>query len=137
MPILISLLFIILSGCQSNQRRLDEFGAIEMGMRKRDVLDVAGNPRFTNRKKDIDRWFYYLVPEEPQSIRVVHFKNNQVIYKGHRQEAQLSVEEIESVNKPRVKPYIRSLSDDELKELIKKDMRKEKKKKPKPRYEDI
>lgn len=106
-------------------------------MRKRDVLDLAGNPRFTDRKKGIDRWYYYLEPERPSSIREVHFRDNIVIYKGKRIQPDLTVEEEEAVRAPKPKPYIKSMSDEELKGLIKKELKKEKKKKKKPRYEKI
>ena len=140
MPILISLLLTLLVGCQSSHRRQNEFNSIEMGMRKRDVLNIAGNPRHTDRKSGTDRWYYYLIQDDPESQRVIHFKNSKVIYKGQRTEPRLTAEEADSIKAPRdtkIQPYIRSLSDKELKDLIKKDLRKKTKKKIKPRFEEI
>ena len=140
MPFAFLIFIIIFGGCQANQKRLDDYNNIELGMRKRDVLDVAGNPRFTDRRDSVDRWYYYLVPEDPKSVRVVHFKENIVIYKGEHVEPSLTAAEADALKEPEPPAYIRTLSDEELKEMIKKDIRKEKKKKkekPQSNFEKI
>lgn len=140
MPFVILFFAVIFAGCTTSEKRLNDYNNIEIGMRKRDVLDAAGNPRFTDRRDSVDRWYYYLVPEEPSSMKVVHFKDNIVIYKGDHVEPSLTAKDADRLKEPEPPPYIRTMSDEELKEVIKKDIRRDKKKKqekPEPTFEKI
>ncbi|MCJ8275452.1 MAG: hypothetical protein HRT44_12665, partial [Bdellovibrionales bacterium] len=51
--LLISTLLIFNISCSAKKRRVDNYEDISIGMRKRDVLDTAGNPRFTDRRDGI------------------------------------------------------------------------------------
>ena len=134
--ILSALILLVLLGCNSAEKRKMEFEKIELGMIKSEVLEVAGPPFWSDRSNGMDRWIYYMEPDTKQIEKVVYFKEGRVFQKGVRQKPTLTAEEMEEVKKPRVKstnvkPYERKYSDDELKKIIKKEIKKQKPKKSK------
>lgn len=128
-------------GCQSRQPS-QLFEQLALGMLKGDVLETLGSPVRSTRKNSIDKWYYYMEPENPKSLKVLHFKNSRLAYKGDPIKPLLTAEEMEEIkkqykrqgqgNKP--KPFKRSVSDKQLKEMIKKEMKSENKK---SRFEEL
>ena len=124
--LLIGLCLLIVS-CSSRDKRQEEFKNIEIGMVKSEVLDVAGPPYWSDRKNNEDRWIYYMDPEDKDTERIVYLKNNKVVRKGLRELPLLSAEEMEAIKKerPDLKPHKPSVSEEELREIIKKEIEKE------------
>ncbi len=125
--------FFFLVSCNLIETRKQEFRNIKKNMTKSQVLGVAGSPHWSDRKGDHDRWFYYIDPHDRNTERVVYFKNNKVIKKGYRKKPSEGPKLLK-------KDSVRSGSDEpipseeELRELIKKEIRK----KSKPvKYEKI
>ncbi|MCB0377349.1 MAG: outer membrane protein assembly factor BamE [Bdellovibrionales bacterium] len=131
------LILLVLAGCQTHLNRKESFAQIETQMHKSDVLSIIGDPDFTDRKDSVDRWHYYMIPNQRGERMEVHFRKGKVIYKGEAIPPQLTPEEAESINKPQLKPYERTVSDEELEKIIKEDLRKERKGKKPSTYEDI
>ena len=104
---------------------------IEIGMSKSEVLDVAGPPHWSDRYDGYDRWTYYMNPIRKQQEKIVYFRQGLVIQKGLKEKPLLTAEEMEEIKKPRVKtkPYQRKYSDEQLRGLIKQEIRKESQKK--------
>lgn len=138
--ILLAFCFIFV-GCQSRQPA-QAFGRLKLGLLKGDVLAIMGSPARSTRKKGIDRWYYYMEPENPNSLKVLHFDQSRLIYKGDPIKPLLTAEEMEEIKKQynhqgqgkKPKPFKRSVSDKALKEMIKKEMKSEKKK---SRFEEL
>ena len=138
--LLIGLSLLVFIGCSSAEKRAQEFNNIEMGMSKSKVLEVAGPPHWSDRQAGMDRWIYYLKPEQRQTERVVYFRHGQVFQKGQRIKPLLSADELDQVNTPRapkVKKFKPSMSEAQVREAIKKEMRKQKKKKKTHKFESI
>lgn len=138
---LLILLLLVSAGCASvKEKRVQEYEAIEIGMVKSQVIDLAGPPYWSDRKDGQDRWIYYMEPEDKSTERIVYFEDNKVVAKGLRKKPFLSADEMEEVKKDRPKKviYKQKVSDKELRRIIKKDIEKaEKKKKKKENYEPI
>ncbi len=138
--LLTSLLFVF-SACSVTNNRKAEFAAIEMGMVKSEVLEVAGPPHWSDRWKGHDRWIYYMVPEDRQTERVVYFRGGKVVLTGERIKPLLTAEEMDSLKEPRLKESTKnfqpSMNEEELRKAIKKEIEKEDKKKPKPKFEKL
>lgn len=111
-----------------------------MGMQKSEVMSVAGPPSWSNRVRSVDRWFYYMVPGDRQTVRVVYFRNGKVFRKGLRDKPALTAEEAEALKHPAPKdqkPFQPSLSEDELRQEIKKEIRKQESKSKKRKLETL
>jgi outer membrane protein assembly factor BamE (lipoprotein component of BamABCDE complex) len=112
-----------------------------MGMVKSEVLAVAGSPHWSDRWNNHDRWIYYMKPEDKQTERIVYFKKGRVVLTGERIKPALTAEEMDGLKKPKPTPQARdfepSLSEDELRKVIKKEIRKQNKTKEKPQFETI
>lgn len=119
------------TACSSKDKIQKEFNAIEIDMVKSEVLEVAGPPYWSDRKDGQDRWIYYLKPEDKSTERVVYFEDNKVVAKGLKKKARLSAEEMESIkaDRPPKVIYKRKVSDEQLRNIIKKEVQKEEKKK--------
>lgn len=126
---------LVITSCNSVGRRTQEFEKIELGMVKSEVLDVAGPPFWSDRYEGMDRWIYYMEPNTKQIEKVVYFKEGQVFQKGYREKPTLSAEEMEEIKKPRVKTstdektFTPKYSDEELRQIIKKEINKQQPKK--------
>ena len=134
------ILIFMASACSSSQWRQQEFSDIRMGMKKSEVIEVAGPPHWSDRYRGLDRWAYYLEPGDRQTERVVYFKDGKVLQKGERNKPLLSAEEADSIKEPRPakqKPFKPSMTEDQLRKEIKKEIKKAKKTKKKPRYESL
>ncbi len=139
--LIIILVFALVACASPNERRLEDFEAIKTGMIKADVLEVAGPPHWSDRWQDHDRWMYYMVPDDRQTERVVYFKNGKVVLTGERIKPLLSAEEMDELKKPRSsqknKDFKPSMSEDELRKAIKKEIEKQNKGKKKPKFETL
>ncbi len=114
-----------------------EFEAIELGMAKTDVIALAGAPSWSDRKEDQDRWFYYLVPDDRETERVVYFENGKVVEKGLRRKPLLSPEELDSLNKSDKEISFKPrYTQDQLRQLLKEEAEKAKPKR-KEKFEKI
>lgn len=133
LPLLLSL------SCSVTTQRQKNFAAIQVGMLKSEVLDIAGTPYWSDRKKNQDRWFYYINPEDKDTERVVYFRHNKVIQKGLRQKSLLTAEEMEQVKVEPTQPksHQPSISDQELRQMIRKEIKKQDKKKKNDNFEKI
>lgn len=118
--------------CSQSQRKQDEFSKIEMGMVKSEVLEVAGPPHWSDRKQEMDRWFYYMKPEDRQTERVVYFKDGKVFLKGLKKQPLLTAEEAEELKKPRQKKSTTEFkpryNEAQLRKAVKKEVDKKSKK---------
>ena len=107
---------LFLTSCQAFQSYEERFANIKIGMVKSEVIDVAGPPRWSDRKKGQDRWIYFINAEDHNTERVVYFENGKVIKKGLREKPAISAEDMDRVNEGKqtdikVKPR---MSDEEL-----------------------
>ena len=135
-------LFIVL-GCQSKPPVKQAFQELKLGALKGDVLETMGSPVRSTRKKGVDRWYYYLTPEASKSIRVLHFKKGVLVYKGEPVKPLLTADEMEEIKQQykhqgqgkKIKPFKRSVSDKQLKKIIKKEIKGESKKNS--RFEEL
>jgi outer membrane protein assembly factor BamE (lipoprotein component of BamABCDE complex) len=122
---LISVCFLLIS-CQLFTSREEEFGQVEIGMSKAQVIETLGSPSWSDRKNEEDRWIYFLDPHDRNSERIVYFQNNLVVRKGLRDEPALSAEERDSLKEPRPVNYqIQPRGKDELRKSIKKEVEKQ------------
>ena len=111
-----------------------------MGMSKSKVLEVAGPPHWSDRHAGMDRWIYYMKPEDKQTEKVVYFRQGQVFQKGQRIKPVLTADEMDEINQPKpptLKKFKPSMSESQVREAIKKEMRKQKKKKKNHKFESI
>ena len=103
-------------------------------MQKADVLELMGSPVSTSRKYGADRWYYYIKPGNKKSKRVLYFDEGFLIYRGRIIPPPISAEEADMLKEPKQKAEPmgstrRSMTDEELRALIKKEIRKKKRKK--------
>ena len=139
-PLTLVLSLLLLSACTSGKKRQQEFESIQIGMVKSEVLEVAGPPHWSDRSGELDRWIYYMKPEDKQTERIIYFRRGKVFQKGLRKKPALTAEEMEQVKQPRViyKASKPSLSKSQLREVLKKEVeQKTPKKKKKTVYEKI
>jgi len=126
MGFLFAVFFFFLVSCNFIEIREQEFKSIKKGMTKSQVLGMAGSPHWSDRKSGRDRWFYYMNPHDRNTERVVYFKNNKVVEKGYRKKPSEKPELLK-------KDSVRSNSDksvpseEELREIIKEEIRKKSK----------
>lgn len=127
-------ILIFLTSCQTPEQRLSrQFKAVELGMTKSQVLEVAGPPHWSDHNKGLDRWFYYMEPEARQSEQIVFFKQGKVSGKGQREKPTFTAEEEEQIKAPRppkvdFKP---TYTEKQMRALIKKEIEKKEGKKKK------
>ena len=121
--------FLFPVSCSLTEIRQQEFKNIKKGMTKSEVLGVAGDPHWSDRKNGKDRWFYYIDPHNRRTEKVVYFKKNRVIGKGYRN--QPSPEETDSKLPGKSSGHPGSKepipSEQELRELIKEEIKKKSK----------
>ncbi len=133
----ILIIFISTVRCVSDyEQRKAEFDAVEIGMVKSEVLDIAGPPHWSDHKHDHDRWIYYMKPEGRQSEKIIYFRKGVVVRKGLREKPVLTPEEMDEIKKPKPikpKPFTPTYTKEELRKVIKKAVDEEEKRKPKDR----
>ena len=118
---------LLLASCQLWTTRQDEFNQVQIGMTKPEVIEVLGSPSWSDRKEGEDRWIYFLDPQDRSSERLVYFKEGIVSRKGLRDKPTLTAEEMEAIKKDRPKTYTHqpSVSENELRKIIKKEIEKQ------------
>ena len=136
MSVWLTLFFCVLAGCNLVEIREREFGNIEKGMTKSEVLGVAGSPHWSDRKRGQDRWFYRINPHDRETERIVYFENNKVVGKGHRKNLSPDDKEKPKAGSTHSKPHKPSVSEEELRRLIKEEIKKKSKSKTK-KFEKI
>lgn len=134
-------LLLILNNCSTQQKRVEEFEAIRIGMLKSEVLHTAGAPHWSDRYHDLDRWIYYLKPKDRQTERVVYFRNGKVVLKGERIKPTLTAEEAEAIKQPKppttTSSFKPSMTEEEVRAAIKKEIKKKEGKKKQPHFEEL
>jgi outer membrane protein assembly factor BamE (lipoprotein component of BamABCDE complex) len=138
--LLVFIFLIVLNACATGDFREREFEEISIGMVKSEVLQTAGPPHWSDRNKGLDRWFYYMKPEDRQTERVVYFRKGRVVQKGERMKPLLTAEEVEELKDPprkQQKPFKMKYTEDQLRQVIKKEIEKEEGKKTPPKFEEI
>ena len=131
------ILYIALLGalthCASRlEERRADFEAVEIGMVKSEVLDIAGPPYWSDHKDGHDRWMYYMKPEARQMEKIIYFKKGAVVRKGIREKPILTAEEMEEIKKPKqpeMEPFTPSYDKKELRKEVKEAVEKEEKQK--------
>lgn len=127
---------LFLTSCQTD--RVAEYDAVEIGMAKSEVLDIAGPPHWSDHTEGHDRWIYYMKPETRQQERIVYFQHGMVVKKGLREKPVLTAQEMEEIKKPRQKKIMfkPKYTDEQLKKIIKKEI-KQKGREEKENFEPI
>lgn len=130
--ILAIMVFLGVTGCSTPSAREHEFDKIQLGMLKSEVLDVAGPPKWTDRQNSQDLWIYLMKSNDRESERIVYFENGKVVQTGLRNKPALTAEEEENLKNPRPKDihFKPSMSEDQLRKEIKKEIEKKNPQKP-------
>lgn len=72
-----SLCALLVTACASNLSK--DLQKIQIGDDKDRVLELLGNPKRTNRIKDVDRWTYVYHQDGVEKSEHIEFKNGKVI----------------------------------------------------------
>lgn len=67
-------------GCATNMK--DQFGRVQVGMEKNDVLDLVSSPQRTQRWKGMDRWTYIFYDDNHRLEKEVLFNEGKASYVG-------------------------------------------------------
>ncbi len=96
--VLFCLLLFSLSACQTNM--LNQFGKVQNGMDKHDVIEIMGSPTTKTRLHSKDRWVYNFYADKKRYEKEVHFLNGDVVYVGEpwKVEAEKSAEVLDQKN---------------------------------------
>lgn len=118
------LLLISLAACHTLNDRRQDYARVDVGMSKPQVMDTLGPPSWSDRRKGEDRWIYFLDPHDRTTERIVYFRDGIVTRKGPRDAPKLTAEEMEEIKaeRPLEMDHQPSLSDEELKKVIKKEI---------------
>lgn len=140
MKIFLCSLFLSLGACQMKSK-VERYYDVELGANKGDVLERLGSPNSTRRSNGMDHWYYTLRPHKKASRRVLIFDQGTLSYKGPIIPPPLSAEEEDALKEEEdpwpAKEYKRNLTDQQLRDLIRKDMPKSSKKKATPKFEAL
>ena len=123
----IAILLTLVSCSSSADKRQREFDEVRIGMIKAEVIEVVGPPHWSDHKRGLDRWFYYMKPNKKQNEKIIFFVKGKVYRKGHREKPTLTAEEMEEIKRPRViyKKHKPSVSKEELRKILKKEIQKD------------
>ena len=86
----------LLTGCQTNQLR--QFGKLQNGMDKGQVVEVMGSPQDSYRWKGEDLWTYRFFEKEISYQKQVRFQDGKVIFFGEPQPGSPTPAEIDAAN---------------------------------------
>lgn len=131
------LLLCFLASCHTLNDRRQDFALVKRGMTKPQVMDTLGSPSWSDRKQGEDRWIYFLDPHDRSTERIVYFRKGTVSRKGLRDKPPLSAEEMEQVkaDRPLQMEHTPRLNEEQLREVIKKEIEKKEGPQKPPQFE--